>query len=192
MEVESSGAAVENASKNKTLFIVLGVFGVLIVGLVIAIAIVKSLPKKVEEIADDEPVGVGQISSAEIKEYTGYYEAISAELSKIYADDEQGMLDVYQRYINNTEDEKVKAMLEMDYYNIVMAYDTDKTKAEEVVAKAIEIDDVLKTIDSGVFVLNVASNYGNEDLVRQYDSILNERQGLDETNEDNETVGCLC
>ena len=190
--MESSGAAVENASKNKTLFIVLGVFGVLIVGLVIAIAIVKSLPKKVEEIADDEPVGVGQISSAEIKEYTGYYEAISAELSKIYADDEQGMLDVYQRYINNTEDEKVKAMLEMDYYNIVMAYDTDKTKAEEVVAKAIEIDDVLKTIDSGVFVLNVASNYGNEDLVRQYDSILNERQGLDETNEDNETVGCLC
>ena len=187
--MESNGATVDT-SKSKIFFAVLGVLGVLIVGLVIAIVVVKNLPKGdefVDESAVKEVIPSEKTQSEQI--YEQYSDSINAELQNMSADNKDDALALYEYYIGSVDDEEVKNMLSVDYYQLIMLYDVDKTQKDLVISGLLEKDNALKNVSSAVVIINAASYYENEALLDQYEKILEERQAADGLDLNMETDG---
>lgn len=182
--MESSGAAVENAPKNKTLFIVLGVFGVLIVGLVIAIAIVKSLPKGGGDDDSFEDVDFETM----VKNYENYDDIVNEISNKINSDQltAQDTMALYRSYIDATNNAIVKAMLNSDYYLLLMEQDVEKQWKEDIVSQLISDDDIIRTENSALIVAMAAGYYQDEELMQQYNNIAAERATTEQRIEDTE------
>lgn len=169
MEVESTGATASDASKNKILFVILGVLGVAIVGLTIAIIVVKSMPKGDK---DDErgPVNVAYDN----------YENVRQEIVDAVADsdsDDTEIIELYQTNINEAKDEQTKAYLMKDYYEEIMAQDIEMVKGNEVIDGLVGVDKILNDATSAMAVWSAAEYYGITDIANKYKSISEERLG---------------
>ena len=162
----------KTASNNNRLWlIILGVLGALIVGLVIAIVVVKSVPRNVENV---EP---GPINVA----YDAYEDARREIVNSILENglDNTSRLNLYQKYIDEAQDEKTKAYLMNDYYDELMVQDIEMVMGEEIVNGLIEVDKILGDASSAMAVWSAAEYYGMDDMATQYKSISEERLGGD-------------
>ena len=175
MEVESTGASMNGASgaKNKVLFVILGALGVAIVGLVIAIVVVKSVPKGGEK--PHEPVA--EIDDSAYREVEEYKVKVLEEFGYVTLENKEAILNKYKEYANATDDSELKAIINTAYYQTLMLYDYDKTYEKEVLENLIEIDRVLNDVSSAVNVANASAYYDNEEISGKYNVIINERNG---------------
>lgn len=171
MDVESSGAAKVNAPKNKLLVAILGIFGVLIVGLIIAIVVVKNLPKG-EEVEVDVNLTADQVV---YKKYLDFQNEILEEYSYISRENKNAILEKYKKYAAETNDEVLKVLLNTGYYQTLMLYDDDGVYKDEALNGLIEIDKGAKTVDSAINVANAARYYGDSALVEEYSAIIENR-----------------
>ena len=188
--MESKGATVDT-SKNKIFFAILGVLGILIIGLIVAIVVTKNLPKDTDGLVDESEVQ--EVTPSEKTEseqiYEQYSDSINAELQNMPVEDKDGALALYEYYIGEVDDEEVKNMLSVDYYQLIMLYDVDKTQKDLVISGLLEKDNALKNVSSAVVITNAASYYGDESLLEQYENILMERQTADGFDLNMETDG---
>lgn len=172
MEVENVGKKPKSAKKltTKNKWIILfSVFGVVIVGLVIAIVVVLVNRNNPQEVAENDE---------------SYNEAFS-----LYADDneeianliveqdlsDEEMLKLLKEKVDAAENEKTKAMLEVDYYLTMFAVQgRDEGKKEEIMNGLIGAYDVLHTFDAAQAVANSAFAYDDLDLYNEYVKIMKE------------------
>ena len=196
MEVKAKEAGAELSLRQKKNWLgALFVAIVLIIGLVVAIVVVKTrennesciVCENAKEMADKEK------RESELEEATSIYASTVNEITKIISrlepDDIEGAIYTYQYYIDKTDNELAKAMLESLFLQVQMGYDIDNTKGDELIKKAQEIDEKIKTTDSAVLVMNLASNYGKTELYNEYEAILNEREKAEGVDMEMETKG---
>lgn len=186
--MESGGAVETGAPKNKIWLGVLGAFLVAIVGLVIAIVVVKNLPRGEENNTNNDTETIAYPEKSQNEEiYEQFSENINMELQKNLSNNSEEVFAVYDRYIDDTDiNEEVRDMLRVDKYQAMMLYDVDKIHGEAVITGLLEMDGVLKNIRTAIVILNAANYYENETLANEYTNILNSRQtdkGLDLTME---------
>lgn len=194
---ESKVEVKRRGNSSRTLKITLGVLGVLIFGLVIAIIVVINNRGGTQDEQVAEEVTTDTEAKTEIVEertevetiYDGIIESIDNELSEVYVEDKDEIFRIYKQYIDITEDEQVKAMIKVDYYQMAMIYDVDKSHGEEILDELVKLDDTLKSIDSAVTVVNAADYYGNTELYNNYSAILTERTKAGGADLEMETAG---
>ena len=161
----------ENVGNKKAWIAVFSVFGVVIVGLVIAIIAVAINRNNSSEVAEnidseyDEALTIYFNDNGEISDT-----AISQKL------DIQETLKLLKEKIDVAENEMTKAMLEKDYYLIEFSLnDNDDAKKNEILNGLIRVDEILKTADSSEAVANVAFAYHDFDMYDKYVAITKER-----------------
>lgn len=194
MEVENVGNnPVEMPVNKKKWAILFSAFGVLIVGLVIAIIVVVVMRDNKPAVEEPEPTDTPTYTQKEKSEGEQIYEqasvAIADNLDGVDAEDESEIFNIYNEYINVVTNEEAKALLRLDYYQAVMNYDTDKKQKKEVLDAVVEIDGILKTIESGIVVINAADYYEDSALYEKYNEIVNEREAAEGIDMEMETSG---
>lgn len=190
-------AITELNSRQKKIWLAV-LFGalILIVGLLITIAVVVNNQNNSGECTNCEntqDLTEKEKKQRELEEATTIYANKIDEITKIIGnldlDDTSGVIYTYQYYIDNTDNELTKLMLESLFLQVQMGYDTDNIKGEELINKALEIDEKLKTTDSAVLVMNLANNYNKTELYNKYENILNERETAEGIDTEMETKG---
>ena len=202
MEVENVGNNPSEKPVNKRFWIIVfSAIGVVIVGLIIAIIVVSinrnssedPLAKDPSQAEDSGDGSENPDDSDEPSEEETLYQEISYTirdaLTEIDAEDSEQIFAIYKEHIDDTSDVRVKAMIEIDYYGVVMAYDENKERGNEVLDRLTKIDEGLKTISSAASVMNAADYYGNTDLYNQYNAILIDREKAAGIDLDMETEG---
>lgn len=170
--------------KSKVWFFVLCGLFVVIVGLVIAIVVVKNLPREREEtdVTDNNDY------VTMVEKYDNYDSIINEISNKINSDqlNTQDTISLYQSYVDNTNNAIVKAMLRSDYYLLLMEQDVEKQWKEDIVNQLIGNDDIIRTENSALIVAMAAGYYQDEELMQQYNSIAAERATTEQRIEDME------
>ena len=190
-------ATTELNSRQKKIWLAV-LFGalILIVGLLITIVVVVNNQDSSGECTNCEntqDLTEKKKKQRELEEATTVYASTIDEITKVVGnldpDDTSVVIYTYQYYIDNTDNELAKLMLESLFLQVQMGYDTDNIKGEELINKALEIDEKLKTADSAVLVMNLASNYNKTELYNKYETILNERETAEGIDTEMETKG---
>lgn len=168
----------------KTKWIILfSSFGVVIMGLVVAIVVV--LVTRNNNIEDNSCKPAGEMTEKEIREralavaesdYTVIYEAINKVIQSMQEPTEEDVVPLYEYYIGETESEYAKAMLQSDLLLTLMGYDTENTDGDRLIEEAQVVDDVLKTPNSAALIMNLAQAYGKVELYNQYEEIMIQRE----------------
>ena len=156
--------------KSKVWFFVLCGLFVVIVGLVIAIVVVKNLPR--------EEITVSTVDSNLANSAYNTYEAVREQImSDILSDElsDSEILELYKIHIRESQDELVKAYLMSDYYEEVMAQDIELSKGDEVIDGLTDVDKVLNSAASSRAVWAAAEYYGNKNIANQYKDISEKR-----------------
>lgn len=158
---------------NKKRWVILfSAFGVVIVGLVISIVVVVATR------------GGGESADENISEYDKafmVYSVDNSEVAKTIANqnpDSEQILELIKERIDAASDEMAKAMLEEDYYSMIVSLygdNIDTVKKEEVLNGLIRADTVLKTASSAVTVANIAFLYNDRGLWEKYRAIAKQR-----------------
>lgn len=175
--------AASGAKSNKVWIIILSIFGVLIVGLIIAIVVVKNLPKgEMDNGNNDEPVTAEESA---YNEYEKYHERAWEGIEYPTPENIQTVMERCLELAAETDDETVKAMLKTEYYQMMMVYDTTNEHKEEVLDGLIEVDNFLSSVSSACDVANAAYYYGDMETGDKYSAIASDRGG----NLDVETEG---
>lgn len=178
MEVENVGKKPKKSVKKLTTkskwIILFSVFGVAIVGLVIAIVVVL-----VNRNNDDDSQEIVDNSNQTYDEALQIYLDDNEEISGLIVENNlegEAMLKLLKEKIDTTENEIVKAMLEKDYYMTMIAvYGVDKSKKDEILDGLVRVDEVLQTSDSAESVVNAAIGYNDYELWERYVAIAKER-----------------
>lgn len=178
MEVENVGKKPKKSVKKLTTkskwIILFSVFGVAIVGLVIAIVVVL-----VNRNNDDDSQEIVDNSNQTYDEALQIYLDDNEEISGLIVENNlegEAMLKLLKEKIDTTENEIVKAMLEKDYYMTMIAvYGVDKSKKDEILDGLVRVDEVLQTSDSAESVVNAAIGYNDYKLWERYIAIAKER-----------------
>ena len=152
--------------------ILFSAFGVVIVGLIIAIIAVAA------NRGDGKPV------SEEISEYDKAFMVYSVDNSEVATTianqnlNSEQILGLIKEKIDTATDEMAKAMFEEDYYSMMVSVygiDVDAAKKEEILNGLMRADGVLKTASSAVSVANVALIYNNQEIWEKYRAIAKQR-----------------
>ena len=176
----------EKPLNKKNWVILFSVFGVAIVGLVIAIVVILiARNNKPEEEIDphqnEMEIEIKEKSEAE-EEYEKTMNFINIELGDTNAEDIDEISRVYGYYIDHMSNQEARAMMEVDYYQMLMIYDTNKEKKQEILSSLIRIDGEVQTLNSAATVINAAGYYDDNAIYNKYNQILLERaemEGLD-------------
>lgn len=96
-------------------------------------------------------------------------------------EDSTAIEEIYKPYLNDVQNEKVRAMLLQDYYFEIMSYDYTQKRKNEVINGMIEGDDILQTETSGLNVKTAAYYYNDNKTSKKYETILKERGYTNET-----------
>lgn len=175
MEVED---AVEKPVDKKKWVILFSILGVMILGLIIAIVVIL-IVRNNNPVASDEPNEPVEYVPKEQTEGEQIHEqvmaSISSKLDDVYADDTEEIFAIYDEYMELVQNAEAKALLTLDYYQLIMLYDTNKEKKQEVLTTLIRTDSFLKGLDSAASVINAASYYEDDALVEEYNNIMIER-----------------
>lgn len=170
------------ATKTKWIILFSG-FGVLIVGLVIAIVVVAAT--RTTSVEDDSCKPVGEMTEQEIidralavaeSDYSVIYEAINEVIQSMQEPTEEDIVSLYEHYIGETESEYAKAMLQSDLLLILMGYDTENVEGDRLIEEAQIVDEVLKTPNSAALIMNLAQAYGRTELYDRYEEIMIQRE----------------
>lgn len=178
MEVEQPKNGEER--QRKIWLVVFSSLLVLIIGLVIAIVVVANMRagNNTNCPNDDgltEEERKAEQEKAELEEYKEIHETIDKIIEATRNLEESDLVKAYQYYISEASTTAVKNMLRRDLLMIEMAYDTEKTRGDELINVAIEIDDEEKTSGSAALVMSLADNYDKAELSTKYEIIMNER-----------------
>ena len=154
--------------------------GILIIGLVVAILVVINTRDShnnncttIDDLTEEEVEEYEQ--QVVIEAYGKIQEAIAKVINASADKGEKTTVSTYQYYISQTENTVVKNMLRSELLNIEMAYDTEKTRGDELIAVAMEIDDEMRSINSAGLIMILAEYYGKTDIYDEYAAILEER-----------------
>ena len=154
---------------------------VVIVGLVITIAITLSVRTDRKNGSKENDDTMSEEEEAEkkkledIKEYNAIQEAIDKVINSSNVPTEKDVVNAYHYYISETDNETVKNMLRMNLLTIEMVNDMEKTRGDELINVALEIDEVEKSINSAATVVSLADYYGRAELENKYQAIMDER-----------------
>lgn len=179
------GKSVGKLTVKSKWIILFSVFGVAIVGLVIAIVVVLANRNNSQEVTNS----VSQQYDEALSIYFDDNEAIAGE---IVAQDLQGeaLLNAIKAKIEAAENEMARAMLESDYYYMMIAVYGEEANKDEIVNGLIKVDDILKTGKSAESVANAGIFYHDYDLYEKYIKIAKERdpeiKSIDDTLEGEE------
>lgn len=186
---EQASAQSEKKKSNKTLLILI----IIIVVMVIAAAIVavvmlnnnqpKSNPPAVPmgDLDDGSGDSGEAVNEPEVVDevIVAYDKAVSDVREKIVAEnieDLTAIANLYKQAADAAENEKVKAMLMLNYYNNIMNNNVDEVTKNEILNGVVTTDDMLKTYTSAITVSKIADFYGNTEIAEQYREIAKERQ----------------
>lgn len=166
--------------------ILFAAFAVAIVGLVIAIVIILIVRNNTNNgNQNTSNTQKQELTEQEIKEeklqiansdYTVINEAITKVVEVMNEPEENDIISLYEYYIGETNSEYLKAMLQSDLLLILMGYDKDNTRGDELVEEAKVVDGVLETPNSAALIVNIAYAYGKTDLAKEYEEIMHQRE----------------
>lgn len=196
------GSSANKMSAKTKLTILFSILGILIVGVIIAIIIVVVNRNNSKTSNSNDGTGTsveestGEVSDKEVVES---YEEIGEEITmKIIEAQETGdgsegarvelLLSLLEEKIESVKNEKIKAMLAMDYYMARLAQNPGEDAKDEIMNGLFNVDDILKTSDSAFAVMNAAIYFGDQDLKDKYYAIGMERAAAEDasrTTEDN-------
>ena len=115
--------------------------------------------------------------------------SIKEDIAKIENPTIEQVINIYQNYIDATDDLEIKvALLEARIF-AVQDMDLNNEYGEEVISDAIIVDDLLQTTDSAARVMNVATAYGNDEVFERYGVLLKDRQAEQGVDINMETEG---
>ncbi len=150
----------EKRGSNKGLVVLLCLLLVVIVGLGVGLVFVFNGNDNIDEVvAEYDPVKL-----------------VVDEIDTIGNPTVEQIVDIYQKYIDSTDNLKLKVDLLRSRIISVQEIDLYYGGGELMINDAIAIDDILQSIDSAVGVINVANTYGNNELSSRYGDILKNRQ----------------
>lgn len=170
------------ATKTKWIILFSG-FGVLIIGLVIAIVVVAvNRGSGANDLLSKPVVEEGGMNDEELNAtYGDFAQEINNKMSNV---DEQysgeDILNIYMQKIEEVTDKRLKAMIEQDYYTMMLAVYPGDEKKEEIINGLIAADAILKTPRSALMVANGASWYNDTELAEKYTNVAYDRMGLTE------------
>ena len=201
VEVKAKKANTELSPRQKKIWLsaLFGAF-VLMIGLVIAIVVVANTREitgktcnmnKNQDRNQNEELTEQEKRDQELKTAMEKRNIVLSAIDKVLeasADvDEETVVSAYQYYISEEDNDLTKLLLRLNLVTIEASYDTDKTRGDELITVAKEIDNELKTIDSAVAIINMASFYGKNELLEEYDAILLEREKAAGINRDDDS-----
>lgn len=185
---QEQASTVDVDRARKQFFIVLAVAGALIVGLVVSIIIVAVNKKGGSAPAPDNEITIVE----ELEDNPEGYILTDAELNDAYTDIASeiaeatlaasengegfgGILQLYLNKINATEDIRLKAMLETDYYFMRFSMTPTEEFKNEILNTLMRIDGILKTPMSAYNVVDIATFYNEQEMVNYYTNLAIER-----------------
>lgn len=162
------------AKKRKFWLVLLGALALIIVGLVVAIVIVIVSRNVGKSGSDDENV---TYNSPVYESYDKISDEISNKLAEIENPTSAELMEIYKTYLDEAQDEGVRALLAIDYYLIVMSSDSERIRRNEVIDGLMSADEYLKSVKSAMALEAAAVNYSDTELAASYHAIVNERLG---------------
>lgn len=161
------------ATKTKWIILFSG-FGVLIVGLVIAIVVILATRGS----ADTNQVSnaTGGISDEEADAI--YDEGINELMNSFTLDENtsfESIVAAIKEKMDTATDDKVRARYAIDYYSYLPILNQDVESMDEIIEALVEADSIVQTTHSASAVMTMANFYGNQDLYDRYANILHER-----------------
>ncbi len=185
MEVNAAGVGLPDkgaglSSKQQKVWLsVIFALVVVIVGLGIAIAVVLTTRgsgnnSNTNDTTEKDIAAKQEQEDLELyREINGYIKEVVMSTSYL---EEGDLVGVYGYYISEVENTTVRNMLRADLLLIEMGYDTEKTRGDELIAVAIELDNEDKTMNSAALVMMLAEYYGKTEIYDKYSAILAERE----------------
>ena len=112
---------------------------------------------------------------------TDWRQELNTALESVDKNDIKSIIETYDRYLEHFEGEEL-AEIYTERALKIFGKDLEKKYGKRVISDLIAADDILKTENSAIMIINSAGNYGDEETRDKYIEILNERTG-DETME---------
>lgn len=188
MEVNAAGVGLPgkgaglSSKQQKVWLSVIFALVVVIVGLGIAIAVVLTTRSNTNKnsCGTDTDMTKEEREEAEEEKNLEIYHEVQEYINEIILStnelEESDVVSAYQYYISEVNNTVVSNMLRADLLLIEMGYDTEKTRGDELIAVAIELDDEDKTMNSAALVMTLADYYGKTEVYDKYSVILAERE----------------
>lgn len=133
-----------------------------------------------EDTEDAEDVdGTGNVPTKEDEATPDYEMVISRITNEIIGggiEDSETIASIYKREIDAADNERVKAMLTLKYYETVMDDEADEATKKEILDGVVEVDNLLKTYASALTASKIAAYYGNMEMAQQYKDIADGRK----------------
>ena len=171
-------------SGNRIWAVVLSFLAVMIVGLIVAIVVVKVKGGDMGAIAADcgQEVSVVDIVNcvekkyAEEESYEIYHEIIENRTTGVGLKNIDEIISSYQEFVDAVKSDNVVAALLTMRANKIMSLDYEKAYGDVVIEDVIMADEIMDDIDSAVNVANVANYYDNTGITEEYSAKIIERQ----------------
>lgn len=163
--------------KSKVWFFVLCGLFVVIVGLVIAIVVVKNLPREREEVDGNDVVEVSEV----FEKYESAMNEISTDIENNSEMSNEEILELYKTKIDNIDNEEASAMIALDYYLILMSLDNNKQDSVSIIDGLTKVDEILHSYSSANALSNAYLFYDNAEMSMKYESLMQERLRSEES-----------
>lgn len=155
--------------------ILLGVLGVVIVGLVAGIVVVKLQGNNEEIVVSVEDEGDREDEETQ-NSLLDVVNIAKDEVDSLGVPSVEDVVAIYQKYIDEAESsEKKIGLLDSRIYTI-QNLDQSNEYSALVISDAVAIDDIEMSISSALQVVNIANIYGDLDLAAEYKEKAAERE----------------
>lgn len=179
-EVASISTPEKSSSKKK--WIVIGVLAAALVIVVVVAVVVVINNNRSNNVPEEVVVQEGADDKIDDEARRIYNAAASEITAKILQDDQtdsdgtgESVISLYLKKISETNNKTAKAMLLLDYYQMLMVYQPTLELKDTVLNGLISADKILETANSAMAVAEAAEYYGDTKIVEQYNQLVNER-----------------
>lgn len=120
----------------------------------------------------EDPTGILKATA----DYDKIIEGINEKILNEGIEDSEAIIALYKEKLDAAEDEKVKAMLTLDYCQLIKNDEADENTKKEVLDTLVKADNILQTYVSAATVSKIATYYGDTAMADRYSKLSIERE----------------